>query len=119
MQRLSNQLSDLVRGELALARAELKEKGKRAGVGSGLLGAGGVVALFGIAALITAAIAAIALALPIWLAAVIVGVALLLIAAVLALAGRSQLRRASPPMPSEAVHGVRQDVEIFKQRAHR
>jgi len=119
VQRLSTQLTALVRAELALARAELKEKGKHAGLGAGLASAGAVLALFGVAALLTAAIAAIALALPVWLAALIVGVAVLIVAGLLALAGRSQLRRATPPMPSETVEGVRRDVEILTHRTHR
>jgi hypothetical protein len=119
VKRLSTQLSELIRGELELARAELTAKGKRAGTGAGLAGAGGVVALYGVGALIAAAIAALALVMPVWLSALIVGVVLLLVAGVLALAGRSQLRRATPPMPEQAVEGVQRDVETVKGAVHR
>jgi uncharacterized membrane protein YqjE len=119
VKRLSTQLSELVRGELELARVELTAKGKRAGAGAGLAGAGGVVALYGVGALIAAAIAALALVLPVWLSALAVGVALLLVAGVLALAGRSQLRRATPPMPEQAVEGVQRDVETVKGAVRR
>src|SRR3954468_15661748 len=78
--RLAAQVSELVRGELELARAELTEKGKRAGAGAGLAGAGGVVALYGIGALIAAAIAALDLVLALWLAALVIGVVLLIVA---------------------------------------
>ena len=60
VQRLSAQLSELVRRELDLARTELATKGKRAGAGAGLAGAGGVVALYGVGALIASAIAGLA-----------------------------------------------------------
>src|SRR3954466_14205928 len=54
--RAAAQVSTLVRDELALARAELTEKGRRAGVGAGLLSAAGVLALFGLALVITLAV---------------------------------------------------------------
>jgi hypothetical protein len=119
LRRLSTELSELVRGELGLARAELMTKGKRAGAGAGLTGAGGVAAFFGAAALITAAIAGLALALPLWLAALVVGVVLLLVGGVLALLGRNRLRRAGSPVPQRAVRGVQEDVEAVKEAVQR
>jgi hypothetical protein len=119
VQRLSTQLSELIRRELDLARAELAAKGKRAGTGAGLAGAGGVVALYGVGALIASAIAALAAIVPVWLSALIVGVVLLLIAGVLALAGRGQLRQATPPVPEQAVQGVQDDVAAVKGAVHR
>lgn len=117
--RLSTQVSELVRGEMALARAELATKGKRAGVGAGLAGAGGVLALYGGGALVAAAVAGLALVLDVWLAALAVGAALLLLAGVLALAGRSSIRRATPPVPEEAVANARRDVDAVKERIRR
>ena len=119
VQRLSAQLSELVRRELDLARTELATKGKRAGAGAGLAGAGGVVALFGVGALIASAIAGLALVVPVWLSALIVGVVLLLVAGVLALVGRSRLREATPPVPEQAVRGVQDDVAALKNAVHR
>ena len=75
----------LVREEMALAKAELRQKGKAAGTGAGLFGGGGLVAFYAVRALVTAAILALAQAMPGWAAALIVGVALLAIAAVLGL----------------------------------
>ncbi len=117
--RLSTQVTELVRGELRLATAELTAKGKRAGVGAGLAGAGGVVALFGVGALVAAAIAAIALVTPVWLAAVIVGVVLLAVAGVLALVGRKSLQKAVPPTPERAVRSVQDDVATVKEAVRR
>ena len=119
VQRLSAQLSELVRRELDLARTELATKGKRAGAGAGLAGAGGVVALFGVGALIASAIAGLATVVPVWLSALIVGVVLLLVAGVLALVGRSRLREATPPVPEQAVRGVQDDVAALKNAVHR
>jgi MFS family permease len=116
---LSTQLSELVRGELELARAEMTAKGKRAGAGAGLAGAGGVVALFGVGALVAAAIAGLATVVPVWLSAIIVGVVLLLVAGLLAIVGRNQLKRAAPPVPERAVQGVQRDVETVKEAVQR
>ena len=117
--QLSEQTGTLVRQELALARAELQEKGKRAGIGGGLLGAGGLVALYGVAALIAAVILLIATALDAWIAALIVGVVLLAVAGVLALLGRKQVQAAGPPAPERAVETVKDDVDVVKQKARR
>jgi Putative Actinobacterial Holin-X, holin superfamily III len=111
IQRAADQTSQLVRDELRLARAELVEKGKHAGTGIGLLGSGGVVALYGVAALIAAIILGLAEAMPGWLAALIVAIVLFATAGVLALVGRGQVRRAVPPVPEAAVDGVRHDIE--------
>ncbi|BCB75969.1 phage holin family protein [Phytohabitans flavus] len=119
VRQAADQISRLVRDELALARAEVMQKGKRAGAGAGLLGGGGVIAMFGVAALIAAAILGIAEGLPGWLAALIVAVALFAMAGVLALAGRRQVVRGVPPVPQEAVRSVRADIDEVRERAHR
>src|SRR5688572_31389683 len=76
VQRASEQISRLVRDELALAKAELAEKGRHAGIGVGLFGGGGALALYGLGVLITTAILALDLVMAAWLAALIVGVVL-------------------------------------------
>ena len=115
----SEQLSALVRSELRLAQAEMTEKGKRAGVAGGLLGGAGLVGFVAVQAAATTAIAALALALPLWVAALIVTVLLVAVAGALALTGRTQLSRALPPSPQQALGGVKADVEEIKERAHR
>lgn len=114
VQRASEQITKLVRDELALARAELTEKGKHAGVGVGLFGGGGVMALYGVGALVASLIMLLALAMPGWVAALIVAVVLFGAAAVLALVGRNQVRQATPPQPEQAVSSVRADVDTVK-----
>lgn len=115
----TEQLSQLMRQELRLAQAEIAQKGKRAGRGGGLFGAAALLGFFGLASLITAAIVAVDLQLQLWAAALIIGGGLLLFAALLAMAGRSQVRRAGPAMPGEAVGSVRHDLETIKERAKR
>ncbi|WP_307795587.1 phage holin family protein [Actinacidiphila acididurans] len=113
----TEQLSALIRQELRLAQAELTRKGKRAGFGGGLFGGAALMAFFGLASLIGAAIAAISGPLTVWAAALIVAGGLMLLAAILALAGRREIKRAVPPVPGEAVDSMRHDLETLKERA--
>jgi uncharacterized membrane protein YqjE len=112
--RLSEQVSRLVRDELALARVELVEKGKRAGIGAGLFGGAGMFAAYGVGVLITTLILALALVWPAWLAALVVGVLLLAVAGVVALVGKKQVSQATPPVPTEAVQSAKADVQAVK-----
>ena len=105
----------LIREELALAVAELRQKGRRAGVGAGLLGGSGVIAFYGGGALLTAAVLGLARVMPAWLAALVVGVVLLVVAGIVALIARRQVARAVPPAPEHAIENVREDVATVKQ----
>jgi uncharacterized membrane protein YqjE len=117
--QLPEQISRLVREELRLAQLEMTQKGKRAGIGAGLLGGGGVIALYGVAALLAAAILALALVLPAWASALIVGGALLLVSAALAGLGRKRVKQAMPPVPQQTQASVEADVEEIKERVQR
>jgi uncharacterized membrane protein YqjE len=114
VQRASEQITRLVRDEIALAKAELAEKGKHAGIGVGLFGGGGVLALYGVGALIATLIIVFDLFLPLWLAALIVTVVLFAVAGILALLGKNQVTKATPPEPEEAVASVKADVDHVK-----
>jgi uncharacterized membrane protein YqjE len=116
---VTEQVSVLIRDELKLAQLEMTGKAKQAGQGAGLLGGGGLVALYGVACLIACVIIAVSHALQPWLAALIVGAALLAVAGVLAALGRSHLRKGVPPLPTQAVGSVKTDVAEIKERAHR
>jgi hypothetical protein len=117
--QLTEQISRLVRDEARLAQAEVTQKAKKLGVGAGLFGGAGLVAFFGLAALITAAILALALVLPDWLAALIVAVVLFAVAGVLALVGRKDVQKGSPPVPTEAIASVKTDIATMKESARR
>jgi membrane protein len=112
---LSTQVSTLVRQELELARVELAAKGKEAGIGAGMFGGAGIMALYGVGALVAAAIIALGTAVAPWLAAVIVGVVLLAVAGVVALMGKSRAQRAVPPAPEQTVESVKEDVRYTKE----
>jgi uncharacterized membrane protein YqjE len=119
VQQLSQQTATLVRQEMRLAQVELQQKGKRAGIGAGMFGGAGLLTAYGVGALVAAAVLLIGTALEPWLAALIVGVALLATAGLLGLLGRKQVEEATPPKPEQAMESVQDDVKVVKERARR
>ena len=117
LKQLSQETTTLVRQELELAKAEMAQKGKRAGLGAGMFGGAGASALLGLGALSAAAIAALDTAMPLWLAALIVAVIWLAVAGALALSGKSKVQQATPPVPEQTQQSVKEDVEWAKTRA--
>jgi membrane protein len=116
---LSDQTTRLVKDEVRLATLELTEKGKHAGKGLGLIGAAGLIAWYGLGALVVAIILGLATAIGLWGTAAIVGGVLLAGGAGLALTGKKQLAEAVPPAPEHALDSVRTDLAVVKQRLHR
>ncbi|GIH16327.1 phage holin family protein [Rugosimonospora africana] len=119
IKRASDQLSTLVRDELALARAEMSAKAKRAGVGAGLLGTAGVISLYGVFGVLAGVVLLVARVLPDWAAALVVGAGLLVVAGLFGLVGIRQVKRMSPPVPEGAVASIREDVSALKAAARR
>ncbi|MFJ7147164.1 phage holin family protein [Streptomyces sp. NPDC100445] len=119
VQRASQQLTELVRGELRLAQAEMKDKGKRYGKGGGLFGGAGLVGFLMLQALVATVIAALAVPLPVWAAALIVTAVLGVIAGVMALMGKKEVAQAAPPAPQQTIENVKADVAEIKESAHR
>jgi Putative Actinobacterial Holin-X, holin superfamily III len=117
VQDLSRQTSTLIRQEMRLAQAELAEKGRHAGKGAGMFGGAGLVALYGVGALIAAAILGLATVLEPWIAAAVIGVVLVLVAGILALTGKKELDEAGPPKPEQALDSVQRDIETVKASA--
>ena len=113
----TEQAQTLVRQEIELAKAELGEKGKKAGIGAGMFGGAGLFGLFAFGALTAAFIGAVDLAVPFWAAALIVAAVYGAIAGVLALTGKNKVQEATPPVPEQAVDNVKEDVAWTKQRA--
>ena len=112
--RAAGQISTLVRDELALAKAELAEKGKRAGIGGGLFGTAALLSLYGLGLLIALFVVLLDLVWPLWLAVLVIAVAVFVLAGIAVLVGRSQLKRATPAVPQEAKAGVAADIETLK-----
>jgi membrane protein len=111
----SEQLSRLVRDEMRLATVELQQKGKRLGVGAGLFGGAGLLAGYGVGVLLACAVLGLSMVLAAWLAALIVGVAVLAVAGITALIGRTQVKQAVPPVPEAAAGNIKRDIEAVKE----
>lgn len=114
---LARQVTSLVHHEVDLAKVELTEKAKRAGVGSGLFGAAGLLGLGAFACVTVTLIAALHIAVPVWAAALAVAVVYGAVAAVLVLSGRRELRQATPPVPQEAIDDTKEEVAWLKRQA--
>ena len=114
---LSDHTTTLVKQEVELAKAELQEKGKQAGLGAGMFGGAGLFGLGAFAALTACLIAALDQVMEIWLAALVVAVAYAVIAAVLAMTGKQKVKQAVPPVPEQAKDSVKEDLEWAKTQA--
>ena len=117
LKQLTDQTTRLVKQEIELAKLELQEKGKKAGVGAGMFGAAGGFGLYALGALTATIILALATFLPGWVAALIVTVVYGAIAGVLALRGKAQVKQATPPVPEQAVETTKEDARWVKTKA--
>jgi uncharacterized membrane protein YqjE len=117
LRELSNQTTTLVKQELELAKAELQEKGKQAGIGAGMFGGAGVFGVGAFAALTAGMIAALSEAMDTWLAALIVAVVYAAVAGVMAMTGKKKVKEAAPPIPEQAKDSVKEDMEWAKTQA--
>jgi uncharacterized membrane protein YqjE len=115
LRQLSEETSTLVKQELALARAELEQQGKHAGIGAGMLGGAGVAGLLTLIALTLTVIALLDTFMDVWLAALIVTVIWAAATGLLALQGRNKIKQATPPVP-QTVETVKEDVQWAKTR---
>ena len=114
---LSREVSELVRQEIALARAEMLQKGRKAGRGAGMLSGAAVLALAAVGGSMATLILLLDLVMPAWLAALIVTAAYAAVAAVLGLRGKGEISEVGPPTPERTVESVKEDVQWAKTRA--
>ncbi|MFL6071055.1 MAG: phage holin family protein [Actinomycetes bacterium] len=114
---LSQDISTLVRQELQLAKAEMTQKGKEAGVGAGLLGGAGVFGLAVVGGSMATIILILDTIMPNWLAALVTTLVYATVGAFLALRGRDRLKEAGSPVPERAKESVKEDIEWAKTHA--
>jgi uncharacterized membrane protein YqjE len=117
LKELSDHTTTLVRQEIDLAKVELQEKGKQAGLGAGMFGGAGLFGVSAFAALTAFLIAVLDKAMEFWLAALIVAAAYAAIAVVLAVTGKRKVKKAGPPIPEQAKDSVKEDVEWARTQA--
>lgn len=116
--RLSEQTSHLVRAEAALAKLEAKQRAKVIGIGIGTFGAGGLIAFFGMAAGVTAAILGLSNVMRPWLAAIVVAAGCFLLALFIVAPGWKGIRDRRG-VPENVVDSVKSDVAAVREAAHR
>ena len=117
--QLSEQMSRLVRDELALAQIETKRKAKALGLGVGMFGASGALAFFALGCLVAAGVLGLATAMSGWAAALIVAAALLVLAGAIALTGKKGVQHGAPPVPTEAIESTKADVAAVREAVKR
>jgi hypothetical protein len=111
---LTQQVPQLIRSEIRLAQAEMTQKGKRAGLGIGMFSVAGLLGFLGLCCLVATAVLALAHALPDWLSALVVAGGLFVVAGVVALVGKKEVRQATPAAPQHAIEGVKEDIAVVK-----
>lgn len=107
-------VTDLVQREIDLIKTEITEKLKALGIGAGLIAGALVVLLAMLGVLLTAAILALSLIMPGWLAALLVAAVLLIVAVILGLIGYRILMKGVPPVPTESIDSIKRDLRAIK-----
>lgn len=114
VRQLTEQVSLLARQEVELAKAEMVEKGRKAGAGAGMLTGGAIAGLLALGSFTAFLVLALAVVMDAWLAALLVTVLWAAVAATLALVGRQKLDEVGKPVPEKAVESVKEDIEWVK-----
>jgi uncharacterized membrane protein YqjE len=114
LKQLANETTSLVRQELELAKAEMREKAGKAGPGFGMWGAAGVTALLALGSLTAFVVLALDGAMPNWLAALIVGLVWAAITGLLYARGKRRVEEAGSPVPEQTIESVKEDVQWAK-----
>jgi len=111
---LSEQGTRLIHQEVALATAELMQKGANAGFGIGLVGGAGILSLYGLGALTASGILLLSTVLKAWIAAAVIAGGIFMVAAAAARVGKSRLAAAFPPLPEATIETAERDVETLR-----
>jgi hypothetical protein len=115
MQDVLRDVGEVVRGEVRLARAEISEKASKAGKAGGMFGGAALFGLMGFGSLVVAGIAALAILMPLWLAALLMGIFLACLGAAAYAAGKARMKEIDP-VPERTVRTIKEDVQWAKNR---
>ena len=103
----------IIRSEVRLAKAEIKEETNKAGRAASVLGSGAVLGLYALGFLLLAAFFGLEFLVPAWAAALIVAVFTGVIAGILASLGMSRMKHVSP-RPDKTIQTIKEDIEWAK-----
>ena len=112
---LARETSTLVRQEVQLAKTEMTQKASQVGKDAGMIGAGGAVAYAGLLAIIAGIIFGLGELIPLWVAALLVGVVVGGIGYVIIQRGLGALKRADLT-PRETINSLKEDTEWAKDQ---
>jgi len=112
---LTEEMTTLVRQEVALATTELGQKASRVGRDVGFLAVGGAVVYAGLLAIIAACILALALIMPTWLAALIIGIVVVALGYGLVRMGLGALKR-EDLAPRQTLDTLKEDMTWAKNQ---
>ena len=116
IKQLADELSALLRKELSLAKAELREAADQAKSGVIGLASGFGLVIAGIVFILLAAVLALAMFMPGWVAALTVGIIVLIVGMIVVSAGKRKIR-ANTLVPERTVEAVREDVRTARRAA--
>ena len=112
---LSREMTTLVRQEVRLASSELSQKAARVGREVGFVALGGAVTYAGFLAIVAALILGLAMVIPGWLAALIVGLVVAAVGYVLVQRGLAALKRADLA-PQQTIETLKEDMAWAKEQ---
>jgi uncharacterized membrane protein YqjE len=115
LESIASNLTQLIQAEFRLAKSELKEGAEKVAGPGATLGAGVVLAFYGLGFLLVAALFALSLVVAAWLAAVIVGGVSIVAAGILIGAGGVKLKRVNV-MPEKTMQTLEEDMQWAKQQ---
>jgi membrane protein len=115
LQDIIGNLQQIVRDEFRLAKVEVEGKAHRAARPASILAAGAVLGLYGLGFLLLAAVYGLSLVIAPWLAALLVGAVLAIVAAILVSSGRTRLNKIDP-VPEKTVQSMKENVQWTKEQ---
>jgi uncharacterized membrane protein YqjE len=115
LQDIVSNIQGIIRSEIRLAKAEVREDASTIGKGAGMLVAGAVLAIYAVGILLLCAVYALSGAIPSWAAALIVGLVVAAIAGVLVGIGLGRVKSVNPA-PDQTIHSIKEDVQWVKQQ---
>jgi uncharacterized membrane protein YqjE len=115
LQDIIGNIEEIIRSEFRLTKTELSEKASNAAQPAKTLGVGLLLGFYGLGFLLLAAVYGLAVIMSIWLAALIVGAVLAIIASIFISSGATKLKRLHPT-PDKTIQSMEENVQWAKNR---
>ncbi|RPJ50264.1 MAG: phage holin family protein [Acidobacteria bacterium] len=115
LQDIFNNVQEIIRSEMRLARTEIGEETNKAVRAFAILGSGLILAMYAVGFLLLSAVYALAAVLPDWLGPLLVGLVVAVIATALIVIGRNRVKTISP-VPQKTIASVKEDAQWVKDQ---